>query len=200
MFAVLTSQQLQILALNAAAKSALSEADYEVFQAVLSVCNSAQTPRNHLAHWAWGGCKQRPDLLTLADPAMIRERDTRVIKYYSSAERINWGEARNLHSFDPEHILAYSKGDLERALRDLEEASETLFLFEYYVNPATSRTALGDLSPRRWDPDSVRDHILTQLYEKRLFREALARIENAGRQSTQTPPIQSPSKEPDGSS
>jgi hypothetical protein len=197
MFGVLTSQHLQSTALDAAAKSALPDDDYDIFLAVVSVCDSAQTPRNHLAHWAWGGCKQKPDLLCLADPAMIRERDIRVIKYFSGTERIHWGNARELHSFDPSQIFAYSKDDLERALRDLEEASEALFLFEYYANPTLSRSALGDLVARRWEPDSVRADVLRRLNERRLFREALARI-RADRQKPLPPQPEPPPKEPDG--
>jgi hypothetical protein len=75
MHSVLTSQQLQAKALEAAAKAALSAHDYQIFSAVTSVVESVQTPRNHLAHWVWGRCEQRPDLLVLIDPKMYKANE-----------------------------------------------------------------------------------------------------------------------------
>jgi hypothetical protein len=80
MYSVLTAQRLQLKALDAAAKASLSSTDYEIFCAALSVADSTQTPRNQLAHWAWGGCRQKPDLLIVVDPKMLEARDFRVAK------------------------------------------------------------------------------------------------------------------------
>jgi hypothetical protein len=44
MFESLTAQHLQLTALEAAAKAALNTEDYEIFQAAISVADSAQTP------------------------------------------------------------------------------------------------------------------------------------------------------------
>ena len=63
MYSVLTAQHLQNKALEAAAKSALQPEHYQVFLAVISAIESAQSARNRLAHWMWGSCKERPDLL-----------------------------------------------------------------------------------------------------------------------------------------
>jgi hypothetical protein len=75
MRSVLTSQQLQAKALEAAAKAALSTPDCQIFSAVTSVVESVQTPGNHLAHWVWGRCEQRPDLLILIDPKMYKANE-----------------------------------------------------------------------------------------------------------------------------
>jgi hypothetical protein len=178
MFSVLTAQHLQNKALEAAAKAALEPKDYQVFLAVTSVTDSAQKPRNQLAHWVWATCKQRPDLLCVADPQMLKERDLRVAKYYDAlkaGEPFRWERTWDIYQFNPEHILAYSKADLERAKHDLLEAKEVLFELEFYLQPEI-KTFLGFLTPIDEPPEVVRGAILDRLNTRRLFREALARI------------------------
>ena len=75
MYSTLTAQHLQIGALDAAAKAALSPDDYDIFKAGVSVADMAQTPRNHLAHWSWGTSKELPGFLALANPKMLSARD-----------------------------------------------------------------------------------------------------------------------------
>jgi hypothetical protein len=58
--------------------------------------------------------------LILADPQMLRERDFRVAKAIASKADLH--EVVQMNLFDPSEALAYSKSDLERALRDLEES------------------------------------------------------------------------------
>jgi hypothetical protein len=84
MFSILQTQALQTKALDAAAKSTLSPEDLDIFSASLAVANSVQKTRNRLAHWAWGKCTERPDLLVLGDPEGLKERDTRVAAHYQS--------------------------------------------------------------------------------------------------------------------
>jgi hypothetical protein len=73
MFATLTAQHLQMGALKAAARAALSSDDFDVFCAATSVTDGVQAPRNHLAHWIWGKCDQLPDALLLAEPKAEKE-------------------------------------------------------------------------------------------------------------------------------
>ncbi len=129
MYSTLTAQHLQLGALDAAAKAKLPTDDYQIFKAALSVSDSAQVPRNHLAHWSWGGCKQLPDVLALADPKMISNRDYRLAKRahtIETPESLDTMEIPNLIQFEKSQILAYRIGDLERAARDLEEAEEVI--------------------------------------------------------------------------
>src|SRR5258708_34782941 len=51
MFSTLIPQYSQLRALDAAAKAALDEKEYDIFTATMSVTISVQTPRNQLAHW-----------------------------------------------------------------------------------------------------------------------------------------------------
>jgi hypothetical protein len=195
MFQTLTAQHLQLGALEAAAKAALSAEDFEIFLAALSTADSAQTPRNHLAHWAWGGCKQRPDLLVLANPKMLRERDFRVAKgIVANLEILQIAE---LNLFDNSQSLAYSKPDLQRALRDLREAHDTVHTLAMYLDPAPM-SVFSTASEEAFTQDQIRALAFQSLNGKRLFREALARI-RADQQSTQQAPPGSPLPEPDGS-
>ncbi len=178
MHATLTAQHLQNSALQAAAKAALSPDQFDVFQAALSTAESAATPRNHLAHWIWGGCEQRPDLLALFDPKMVKERDFRVEKFYSqnpNREPEDIIKNIDLYFFDTSNVLAYSKTDLERALRDIKVSFDTLILLGIYLNPV-SAGPLMKLQELEISPEQLAAELLQKLNELRLFREALARI------------------------
>jgi hypothetical protein len=174
MFSVLSSQFLQTKALEAAAKAALAPAHYNVFLAVMSSIESAQSPRNRLAHWIWGVCRQRPEFLALADPKMIKERDLRVTKRLFEGA-LDMERDVELYQFDPAYVFAYSKSDLEKAKADLNEAHSILFNFEFYLNPQFFRQPAMRTFLHA-DLEHVRGLVLGLLNEKRLFREALARI------------------------
>lgn len=179
----LRTQHLQLVALEAAAKAALADDDYLIFKAASSVAASVQTPRNHLAHWTWGRCKQRHDLLVLANPQMLKERDFRVATHIAGKplDKLDPLEVAALHLFNDDEILAYSKGDLERALRDMEEAQSILQNLRLYLDPrpiqVLSKTPGGTIH----DKTEIRCALLQRLDDQRLFREALARM-RAGRE------------------
>src|SRR5262249_43628793 len=170
-----TAQRLQSAALKAAAKAALAPDDFDVFSAAIAVSERVQTPRNHLAHWAWGGCRQRPDLLVLADPKMLRERNSRVLRAVQSPLDADPVQIAAISLFDDSEILAYSKSDLERALRDLAETKMILELLSDYLDPRLAEFFLRGFpeeKPRTREQLCV--DILEKLKEKQLFREALA--------------------------
>ena len=176
MFATLTAQHLQLGALEAAAKAALPKDDFDIFKAALLAVDCAQTPRNHLAHWSWGVCLQRPDLLILANPKMLSARDLRVAKLLHApgpkAEPKEIGEA-NL--FDDSEILAYSEADLSRAVRDLQEAIDILRLMTNYIDPSWA-VYMGPSVGVTLTQDEIRARIIERLSGLRLFCEAMARI------------------------
>ena len=87
MFATLRAQHLQMGALEAAAKAALSPNDFDVFCAAIRMTDSVQTPRNHLAHWIWGTCEQLPDALLLADLKGHQDRDRELKLAFERRER-----------------------------------------------------------------------------------------------------------------
>ena len=121
MFATLTAQRQQIGTLEAAAKAALSPNEFDVFRAAISMTESVQTPRNHLAHWIWGTCEQLPDALLLAEPKAQKDRERKLKLAFERPAGPDVNEIINLNRYDLATVLVYRRGDLERAKRDLED-------------------------------------------------------------------------------
>jgi hypothetical protein len=167
MFSTLIAQHLQMGALQAAAKAALTVHELDSFLAVMSITDSVQTPRNQLAHWIWGACQELPDALLLAEPKAQKERDRETILALEESDRrgFDLDKMMKLNTYDPSTVTVYRKGDLERANRDLAEADESAFLLCIYLD--------GLFRGRRTVSPGVdlarqRDHIYFQLSEKRL--------------------------------
>lgn len=189
-FSILQTQALQTKALEAAARSTLSPDDFDIFSAFLAVANSVQKTRNRLAHWAWGKCAQRPDLLVLADPEGLKQRDTRVAAHYQSLKvDATLEEIYSTIQFDLSKFYGYSKTDLEREVRDLLEADHIGFLYGIHLDPSFSMAHAKAFNEPD-SPEEIRAQVLRQLNEKRLFREALAQI-GASRQSKNQQPDES---------
>jgi len=191
MFSTLTAQHLQMGALDAAAKAGLTADEYDVFLAVIEVTDSVQTPRNHLAHWTWGSCLGLSDALCLAEPKAQKERDRQMILALQKADKgrgVNLAALFKLGLYDPDTVMVYRKGDLERANRDLDEADGLAFaLTVYFDGIFTGQRDLGARQDLKTAATVKRAELFQQLYEKRLFREAWDRI-RAGRQNNpQTP-------------
>jgi hypothetical protein len=183
-FATLIAQHLKSGALEAAAKAELSAEDFEVFKAAISVVDVVQTPRNHLAHWSWGTCEQRPELLVLANPKMLSARDLRVAKVLQKGDpQLDPMDVGRASLFDNSEILAYTEADLERALRDLNDAQEILNYMINYIDPSWV-VHFGPHIGVHLSLEASRDELLQKLNGQRLFREALDRI-HAGRKSNQ---------------
>jgi hypothetical protein len=180
-FSILQTQALQTKALEAASKSALPPDDLDIFDAVLTVISGVQKTRNRLAHWAWGKCLQRPDLLLLADPDGLKNWDTRTAAYFQSlkpGETTFWGSLMGPPLFDVSKFYGYSKADLEREVRDLLDAEKIAFFLQNYLDPAFA-VANAKLFNEPEDPEEIRALVLRQLSEKRLFAEALAQIRSS---------------------
>jgi hypothetical protein len=171
MFSTLTAQRLQMGALEAAAEATLCSDEFDVFKACLNATDAAQTPRNHLAHWFWGGCVQIPDALLLADPKMLRQHDREMQKllFDSDTKGVNLADMAKVASPNPDDVLVYKKGDLERARRDLIEAADIALGLTIYLDPIFTgkRPAKADAKP----PAEIRDQLFQQLNSRRLFRE-----------------------------
>jgi hypothetical protein len=181
MFATLTAQYLQMGALKAAAKAALSPDDFDVCCAAISMTESVQTPRNHLAHWIWGTCEKLPDALLLAEPRAQKDRNRELRLAVEREGGPDVNEIINLGRYDPATVLVYKRSDLERAKRDLEDAEMVMALLAVYLDHRIiSDAASNDFEGQR--VAGLRNGMLQVFLKKRLFREALERI-RAGRQN-----------------
>jgi hypothetical protein len=173
MFSTLTAQHLQMGALEAAAEAALSPEELDVFHAAIEVTNSVQTPRNHLGHWVWGYCKELPDALLLADPAAQKERDHQMILALQRGDAGHFYpmELVKLDKYDPETVMVYKIGDLERANRDMIDGHYVAWALAMYLDGIF--TGKRKLPPHLKEAaDRARVELFQQLYEKRQFREA----------------------------
>jgi hypothetical protein len=182
MYSVITSQRIQMLALNAAAKSALSTEQFEVFKAVWSVLEAVQQPRNKLAHWIYGRCAELPDAILLADPQSLKQMHTATTLLASG--KAKRGEADKAFEVDRKSVFVYRKSDLKRIKRDLTEAREMLVHFRYYLNPIFTTEA--EIKKAGDGPGTVSGSF-RQLSTLRLFREALSRLRADQKNSPSSP-------------
>jgi hypothetical protein len=174
-FATLKPQRLQLGALKAAAKAALSVDDFDVFCAAISLTDSVLTPRNHLAHWIWGDCEQLSEALLLAEPKARKEQDQKMI---AAIRRLEKGpttsmldEIFKLYRYDPATVWVYRRGDLERAKRDLEDVERIARLLTVYLDRQLWQ--MPSSHPEWERARSIRNTLFELLREKRLFAEAL---------------------------
>jgi hypothetical protein len=182
MFAILDAQHLQFKAIEAAAKAALEEHEYDVFKATMGVARSVQTPRNQLAHWVWAHSAELPDALLLCEPKSAKERDREFTRALESGETDS-EKISALNTFDPAHVQVYREGDLQRARDDLEEAVQITFLTVVYLDG----TFKGRIKPLPWTRNTpTREQLFRQLSDLRLFQEAWHRIQT-DRQKSQQP-------------
>jgi hypothetical protein len=175
MFATLRGQRLQLGALKAAAKATLSPNDFDVLCAAISMADSVQTPRNHLAHWIWGTCEQLPDALLLAEPKAQEDRERELNLAFERAGGPDVREIINLARYNPATVVVYRRDDLERAKGDLADAERITALLTIYLD----RQIRGWASDTRLEGQRVaalREVVFQHFYDKRLFREALDRI------------------------
>jgi hypothetical protein len=192
----LNTQSLKRVALEAAARAALAEDDFERFQAMSSVLDTVEATRNKLAHWVWCYCKQKPDVLGLADPKMIQETRKRSISYFkqtASDSSLDMQKAYELAQYDTSRVLAFSADDLRRALADTRSAYETLFYFEISIDPTFKSSVIRLIVDQ--DADEIRAELFRRLNQSRLFREALARVRNA-KGPKSSPPTQGEPPQP----
>jgi hypothetical protein len=185
MFSTLTAQHLQLGALEAAAKVALSANEFDVFKAAINVTDSVQTPRNQLAHCIWASCLELPEAMLLAEPKSAKDRDREFTLALENSEgnSIDVEEMTKLNSYDPAKVRVYKETDLRRVNRDLEEASLIAFLVVVYLD--------GSFRGRRKLPPDIkrgisREQLFQQLYGLRLFREAWDRIQADRKKSHQS--------------
>jgi hypothetical protein len=168
--------------LDAAAKAALDEKEYDIFKATMSVTTSVQTPRNQLAHWVWAYSTDVPNALLLADPTSGKERDREFVLALETGVT-DPAKIGALNTFDPASVQVYRNGDLQKARKDLEEASQITFLTVVYFDG----TFRGRIKPLPWSSKSAtRDQLFQQLYDLRLFREAWDRIQTDRKKSQQS--------------
>lgn len=179
MFSILNTQRLQERAIEAAAEAALPESQLEIFLAVMSVTDIVQKDRHRLAHWIWGTCPELPEHLLLANPDTFKELEFQRAHVLANPPPggMDPAEFDKLFKIDPTQILVYSKADLERSERDLQETVGMLVLLRIYLNPPFTEEYAA-LLRAKGAPDPFLEtsaQALERLSKLRLFQDAMAR-------------------------
>jgi hypothetical protein len=182
MFSTLTAQHLQLGALEAAAKAALSQEEFDVFKAATNVTDSVQTPRNQLAHWIWASAPELPNALLLAEPKSAKERDREFTLGLETG--LSLDEIDMLNSYDPKNVAVVKESDLGRASKEMQNASLTVFLTVVYLDGSFRGRRKTPIDPR----GMTRSQLFRQLYGLRMFREAWDRIQKDRKKSGQSKP------------
>ncbi len=200
-YTILISESLQRTALNAAAKARFGtdSEEFEVFSAVLAVCNRAGKIRHKLAHWRWGESPDLPDVLLLADPA-----DVRLVSlagsYMRTIEPLD-GEKRPERTarilkhitFDISKILVYRAKDLEDGLAEIGQAVQALTNFDLFINPSTTEERAEELKrltgPQFEEAINVGTsaEALRRLSTLSLFQEARAQLSRGKSKNPRSP-------------
>jgi hypothetical protein len=127
--------------------------------------------------------------LLLGDPDKLKERANRTAAYFQSQRdsgKIDLKDTWEVIQFDVTSFLAYSKNDLERDLRDLQEATHIMLLHSIYMDPSFSLVHAEAIGlPRK--EEVIRDGVLQKLKGLRLFREALDQIRVSQQNTPQSP-------------
>jgi hypothetical protein len=182
MYATLDAQHLKLGAIEAAAKAALEENEYDIFKATMSMTRSVQTPRNQLAHWIWAHSSELPDALLVAEPKSAKDRDREFTLALESGETDS-AKISALNTFDPAHVQVYREGDLQRARDDMEQGAEITYLTIVYLDGLYK----GRIKPLPWTSRTpTRAQLFEQLYGQRLFQEAWDRIQTDRKKSQQS--------------
>lgn len=191
-------------ALQAAAKTALTKAQYRIFLAVVQTAATAQSDRHKIAHGIWGTCPELPNSLLIADPTFLRWQEIERSRFHSGvisrlnkphvlADLLQGREPEpaipipSLYGVDKNHVLVYSTEELIDSYSGLLQASAALFYFKFYLKPER-RNALTTKMPKmpRGLSRGLRSldtsaGALRQLSRIRRFRRALADLDASER-------------------
>lgn len=183
-YATLQSANIQKGALNAAAKTELNSEQYEVFQAMLAATETAQAERHRIAHWLWGTCEELPDAMIAIDPKYLNEKSMEMEQFQRNpfAKKLDEEDLMKIYKLDYSKILVYNLSDMQRAQRDMNEASMIMFHFRMYLDPPFNRFPAEFRS--QVSEFGTSESALLQLSNLRLFREARDRL-NAREQKKQ---------------
>lgn len=163
MFSTLTAQHLQLGALEAAAKAALTPHEFDVFATVTSTAERSQGDRHKLAHWIWGRCPQlKEEALLLANPKTDKERDLALMQSLQNVDdEAFWtAETWSLDQTKPDSVLVYRRPDLERVKCSIAQGAKIAHLLVVYLDDVFT----GRRKPLPGsDPQQMRDLLFEML-------------------------------------
>jgi hypothetical protein len=125
MFLAISNSRTQYEVLNAAARIALNEQDYELFSAHMNIRTGLEKERNHLVHGQFGGSRAIKDGV-----AWVNAIDQSA---YSARVRMKGTTPELLQEF-LDKVFVYELGDLETIARNFQDFHQNLGLFTGYLS------------------------------------------------------------------
>jgi hypothetical protein len=145
MLEALTSSDARRAAFAGAAKAALSEKQYKVYEKVMKQIAPSRKTRHHFAHRLWGVSSELPDALLLMDPADFTRAQLTIAETINRIRKIRKGEAREPRP-DANHegelgIVVYTRKELEQAAREAHDAYDAITRLNRYLDDGTPMNA-----------------------------------------------------------
>lgn len=151
MLLALTSGEGRRAAIDGAAKAALTDDDYFLYQAVLKTTKPSRDRRNEYAHHMWGIVNFIPDSLLLVDPRYFTRLDAKndqSIKDYIDAFRLGVStgmleqELLEFENPDLSQIMVYRDTDIERDVRDANKAADMISSLRFAISDHPGRALM----------------------------------------------------------
>jgi hypothetical protein len=132
MYGAIQNSRAQMDALEAAAKSVLSEGDFELFGAVMTIIKRAAAKRHKIAHWVWAYSAQIPDALVLIDPDAFLEYNVKSSELIAAVKAGDFSVTST--EVDLSRAFAYRDKDFLEIINELRNAMEVANIFAGVAN------------------------------------------------------------------
>ena len=134
-------QTAQSAGLRAAAKSHLSEEDFDILAALLLLTKSPDKHRNRFAHWLWAYSEEIEDGIILITPP---DNFAFAVRNYALLESgIRHSVSRGQPDGpDPKKVLVYSRKDLQDVIDEFGRVQHWFRVFKRHISPHLDDDAL----------------------------------------------------------
>lgn len=124
MYAAILNSRIQLDALEAVARVTLSQSDFEIFGAVITLVKRAGAKRHRLAHWNWGYSPETDNAVILIDPDALISANTAASEII---QKISNGEITSeLPSINTKMVFVYRERDLDEIVEEMKNLHKML--------------------------------------------------------------------------
>ena len=139
MLQALTGADARRAAIDAAARSTLSDKDYKLFQAVMEAIKSSRKRRNEFAHYLWGYVEKMDDVLLLLDPKHIAEHKAEAERFkvdFMKPEFLSRDtkEKTEYPRLDRSLVQVYNSADLKEDIKRAKTSHSLLLMLRFALS------------------------------------------------------------------
>ncbi|NQV55930.1 MAG: hypothetical protein HQ503_08745 [Rhodospirillales bacterium] len=140
MLNALVSVEGRRAAIIAAAKSALNDDDFNLYEATMRTMKASRDRRNDYAHHIWTVTDHLPDALLLIDPKYLVQHDAELERAYLEIDQTTFeeGDKISLPGVDHSKIMVYREPDFRKDLGDARLASLDMLILEVALSSRPS--------------------------------------------------------------